>query len=129
MSAQVVTTIDPVNIALREEEYKDDLLTFAGAATVLAGCILARDSVSLKLVPYVIGGVANGNGIPKAVAAEDVVATGAGDKPVRAIIAGKVNRNRLIVNADGTGANITKAIEDQLRAESIVPVVVDQISS
>jgi hypothetical protein len=129
MSNITTTTIDYINIALANEVYKDDLLTFTGVATVLAGTILARDSVSLKLVPFVIGGVANGNGIPCAVLPTDVTSTGAGDVPVRAIIAGSVNRNRLVVNADGDGHNITKAIEDTLRARSIIPEVVDQISS
>jgi hypothetical protein len=122
-------TIEPIVVAIGNNVHRGEVLTFGSAATVLAGTILARDSVSLKLVPYVIGGATNQNGIPKAVTPVDVVATGAGDVPLRAIISGKVNKNRLIVNADGTGANITAAIEDQLRAYSIVPEQVDQVAS
>jgi hypothetical protein len=127
--AQVLTNVDFSNIALKQEEYSNELVTFGGAATLLAGCIMARDSVSFKLVPYVVGGSANQNGIPKAVLAEPLTATGAGDLPARAIVLGVVNRNRLIINADGTNANLTKPIEDQLRAFGITPVVVDQLAS
>lgn len=129
MAAQVLTNVDFSNIALKQEEYGNELVTFGGAATLLPGTIMARDSVSLKLVPYVVGGSTNQNGIPKAVLCEQLVATGAGDLPTRAIILGVVNRNRLIINADGTNANLTKAIEDQLRAFGITPVVVDQLAS
>ncbi len=125
----VTTTIDYVAVELRQVVYGDGLLKFAGVATVLAGTILARDTSDNTLIPYVIGGSTNGNGIPCAVLPNDVTSTGAGNIAIRAIISGSVNRNRLIVNADGTGVNITKQIEDQLRARSIVPEVVDQIAS
>lgn len=123
------TSIDIGSVALKEEQLRDELLTFAGAATVLAGTILARDSVSLKLVPYVKGGATNQNGIPKAVIGYDVVAAGAGDIPVRALEKGEVNKRRLIINADGNGTNIDNAVLDQLRAFGIMPVDVQQLSS
>lgn len=123
-----ITNVDIGSVALYDEELRDDLLTFTGAATRLAGTILARDSVSLKLVPYVIGGVTNENGIPKAVLTYEVIAAGAGDIPVRALVTGVVNKNRLIVAADGSGVNITKAILDQLRSYSIVAIDSLQLS-
>lgn len=125
----VTTTIDYNAIELRSVVYRDDLLKFTGVATVLAGCILARDTSDNTLVPYVIGGVANGNGIPCAVLPNDVTSIGAGNIAIRGIVSGSVNRVRLVVNADGNGSNITKQIEDQLRARSIVPEIVDQIAS
>ncbi len=129
MPAQVLTSINVGSVALGDEALRDELLTFGGAATVLAGTILARDSVSLKLVPYVKGGSTNQNGIPKAVVGYDVVAAGAVDVPVRAIVFGKVNKQRLIINADGTGANIDGAVLDQLRAFGITPQDVLQTSA
>lgn len=229
MATSVTNSVDYGNIALRNEEYRDDLLTFTGVATVLQGTLLARRAVALaitpsactgtgtgtitlatvvpgavvplvgsykltctaavsnggvfrlddpngqevmtgitmtpgaggttvvkaggmqftitdatdfvagdfftlpivadgKLVPYDPAG-AGGVQIPKCVLAADVTSTGAGDVVVRPIISGYVNKTRLIINADGTGANITKAIEEQLRAVSIIPVQVDQLSS
>jgi hypothetical protein len=125
------TTIDFGGVGLREIESMDGLLTLtSGPSTIKAGTILARDSVSLKFVPYAIGGSTNGNGIPKAVLLQDVVDAGTGthDVPVRPAIKGVVNRNRLIVFADGTGANLTTAIEDSLRAFGITPVAVQQLS-
>lgn len=120
--------IDLGAIALKNPEFRDDTFTAAGAKTFKAGTILARDSVSLKLVVYAIGGSTNQNGIPKAVLAHDLVAAGAGDLPVRAIISGVVNATRLVVDADGNATNVTKAILDLLRAFGIVPQDVLQTS-
>ncbi|HET7539997.1 MAG TPA: head decoration protein [Polyangiaceae bacterium] len=123
------TSIDQGFIGLGDNSFKDELVKFAGAATLLAGTIMARAVSDSTLIPYVIGGSSDGNGVPCAVIAEPLTATGAGNLPFRAIISGSVNRNRLVVNADGNGSNITKAIEDQLRARAIIPEVVDQIAS
>lgn len=123
-----ITNIDRGNVAYADAHYEDDLLTFGGAATVVAGTILARDSTSLKLVPFVKGGVTNENGIPKAVAVGDVEAAGAGDEFIRALVAGKVKKERLIIDADGDGSNVDAAVLDQLRAYGITPVSTDQLS-
>lgn len=113
---------------LADATFRDDLLTFGGAGTVLAGTILARDSVSLKLVPFVKGGSTNQNGIPKVIITYDVVATGAGDVPVRAGVSGKYRKEKLIINADGTGANIDAAVLDQLRDYNLVPQDVTELN-
>lgn len=126
MAAVTSTTIDLGTLGLEGEEYRDDLITFAGAATLLAGTIMARDSVSLKLVPYVKGGATNQNGIPKAVLTYPVTAAGAGDVPGRAIVKGVVDKSRLIINADGNGTNIDNAVLDQLRNYGITPIDVLQ---
>lgn len=123
-----VTDCDLGSAVLQDAQYRDDLLTFAGAGTVVAGTILARDSVSGNLVPYVIGGVTNENGIPKTILTYDVTATGAGDVPVRAAISGQFRKERLVVDADGDDSNITKAILDQLRDYGFVPLDVDELA-
>lgn len=123
------TAVDQGFIALGDNEFRDESVKFAGAATLLAGCIMARDTGDGTLVPFVIGGVAAGNGIPDSVLTEPLVATGAGNLPFRALISGRVNKSRLVVNADGNATNITGAIEATLRARNIVPVKVDQIAS
>jgi hypothetical protein len=129
MPTLVNTSINVGSVALGDEALRDELLTFAGAATVLAGTILARDSVSLKMVPFVKGGSTNQNGTPKGVVTYDVVAAGAGDVPCRVVEFGKVNKQRLIINADGTGVNVDTAVLDQLRAFGITPQDVLQTSS
>lgn len=123
-----VTNVDIGNVVLEGAVFRDELLTFAGAATVKAGTILARDSVSLKLVPFVKGGATNQNGIAKALATYDVVATGAGDVPIRAAVEGQFRKERLIINADGTGANVDNAVLDGLRDYGLTPVDVKQLA-
>jgi hypothetical protein len=111
-----------------KEQTRPELITFGGAATLLAGCILARDSVSLKLVPFVKGGATNQNGIPKAVLLYPVTAAGAGDVMSDALITGGVRKERLVINADGNDSNIDSAVIDQLRAFGITPVTTQQLA-
>ncbi len=111
-----------------KEQTRQELITFAGAATLLAGCILARDSVSLKLVIFVKGGSTNGNGIPKAVLLYPVTAAGAGDVVADALILGGVRKERLVINADGNDTNVDAAVIDQLRAFGITPVPTQQLA-
>lgn len=122
-----VTNVDLGSAVLQDAEFRDELLTFAGAGTVIEGTILARDSVSGNLVPYVIGGATNENGIPKAIVTYDVTATGAGNVPIRAAVAGSYRKERLVVDADGDDSNITSAILDQLRDYGLVAVNVSEL--
>ena len=128
MANLTITNVDSGNVILKDGEFRDDLLTFAGAATVLEGTILARDSVSLKLVPFVKGGVTNENGIPKAVLTYDVVAAGAGDESIRDMVSGSVRAERLIIDADGDASNVDAAVLDQLRDYSLVSIDVQELN-
>lgn len=128
MPNTTVENVDRGNVILQEAEFRDELLTFAGAGTVVEGTILARDSVSLKLVPFVKGGVTNENGIPKAIVTYDVVAEGAGDETIRAGVSGKYRKERLVIDADGDGSNVDAAVMDQLRDYGLVPVDVNEMN-
>jgi len=117
----------------------------AGAATVLeagglqftitdgATDFVVGDTATLtvaadgKMVPFAIAG-AGGAQIPLEVATYDVVATGAGDVPIRGMVSGSVRKERLIIDADGDGSNITDAILDQLRDFSIVSTDVQELN-
>ena len=57
----------------------------------------------------------------------DVVAAGAGDVPIQALISGEVRSNLLVIDADGDGTNITDAILDGLRDYGIIPVTVKEL--
>ena len=128
MANSTIENVDLGSIILQNGQFRDDLLTFAGAATVIEGTILARDSASLKLVPYVKGGVTNENGIPKAVLTYDVVAAGAGDEAVRDMVSGSVRAELLVIDADGDASNIDAAVLDQLRAYSLVSIDVQELN-
>lgn len=117
----------------------------AGAATVfeVAGLeftvtdgatdFIVGDSFTLttvadgKLVPYVVAG-AGGAQLPKAIVTFDVVAAGAGNEPIRAMITGVVRKERLIIDADGDGSNITDAILDLIRDFSLISVDVQELN-
>lgn len=128
MANSTITNVDLGSVILKDGEFRDDLLTFAGAGTVVEGTILARDSVSLKLVPFVKGGVTNENGIPKAVLTYDVTAAGAGDESIRDMVSGSVRAERLIIDADGDGSNVDAAVLDQLRDYSLVSIDVQELN-
>ncbi len=117
-----ITDNYPGSVAIGNEEFEDGLLTLAGPDDLKAGTILARDSVSLKYVLYVKGGSTNQNGIPKVVLTYPVSVAGAGDTKIRALVKGDVNFARLVIDADGTNANIDAAVMDQLRDYGITAV-------
>lgn len=122
------TTVDLASVQIGHGEYEDDQITFAGAATLLEGTILARDSVSGRLVPFVKGGSTNENGIPKAVLTYELTATGAGDLPARVSVKGTFRLQRLVIDADGDASNIDAAVKDQLRDYGLNAISVDDLS-
>lgn len=128
MANLTTTNNDLGTVLVGDAEFKDDLLTFTGADTYVEGTILARDSVSLKLIAFVKGGVANENGIPKAILTYDVVATGAGDIAIRAGVAGVFRKEKLVIDADGDDSNVDNAVTDQLRDYGLVPLNVDELN-
>ena len=128
MANITITNVDVGSVILQEGQFRDDLLTLGGAVTVLEGTILARDSVSLKLVPFVKGGVTNENGIPKAILTYEIITTGAGDVAIRDMVSGSVRAQRLIIDADGDASNIDAAVLDQLRDYSLVSIDVQELN-
>lgn len=123
-----ITNVDIGSVILEQGHSRDELLTFAGVATLLEGTILARDSVSLKLVPFVKGGVTNENGVPKAILTYPVTSTGAGDVPIRDMVSGSVRGSRLVIDADGDNSNVDAVVLDQLRDYALVTVDVQELN-
>lgn len=80
-----------------------------------------------KMTPFDPAGV-GGAQIPTAVLTYEVTATGAGTLAIRPLVTGQVNFDRLIIDADGDGDNITAAIVDQLRDFGIVAHPVRQLA-
>jgi hypothetical protein len=80
-----------------------------------------------KMVVYAIDGAA-GAQVPKSVITYDVVAAGAGNEPIRNMISGSLRKERLIIDADGDGSNITDAILDELRDYTLVSVNVNELN-
>lgn len=66
--------------------------------------------------------------IPTHVLTYEITVTGVGDVAIRAMVAGKVRKERLILDADGDGSNITDEILDKLRDIGIVPVNVTEVN-
>ena len=128
MPDPVVTNIDNSTVIVKDAEFRDELVTFVGADTFVEGTILARDSVSLNLVLFVKGGVANENGIPKAILTYDVVATGAGDILARAAMSGVFRKEKLVIDADGDASNVDNAVIDQLRDYGLIPLDVSELN-
>jgi len=120
MPDPIITNNKNFGVVVWEPVFENEKVTFAGAATLLAGTIMARDSVSGFLVPFVVGGVTNENGIPKAILKDALTATVAGDLPVRAIIAGRVRENQLIIDADQDNSNVNKGVLDDLRDYTMI---------
>lgn len=129
MATSIVTTNEPYgNIELHGGEFRDELLVFAATDTFVKGTILGRITASGKLAPFATG-ASNGSEVPVAVLTYDVSRVGAGDVAIRALEKGVVNKNRLVIDADGDGSNITNAILDQLRDMGIVALDVAELGA
>lgn len=129
MPDPTITNVDTGGPLYKDGEFRDDTLTFAGTDTFAAGTILARDSVSGKLVLFAKGGSTNGNGIPKAILTYEVSRTGAGDVAVRACVGGTFRKDKLIIDADGDDSNIDAAVLDQLRDYGIFAEDVTELNT
>lgn len=126
MANITITNVNTGSPVLLGGEFRDELLTLAGADTILAGTILARDSSTLKLVLFVKGGSTNGNGTPKVILPYEVVSTGAGDVAVRVATSGSYRKELLVIDADGDDSNIDGAVVDQLRDYALIPINVTE---
>ena len=115
-----ITNIDlgSVIVDVKQTDFEDGLLTFAGTDTFAAGTILARSTG--KFVLY------TGSNTAVAVLPYEVSLVGAGDVAVRAIVGGTVNKDRLVID---NGAPVTAAVTDALRDYGITPVSVAQLSN
>ncbi|MEY4510976.1 MAG: Bacteriophage lambda head decoration protein [Pseudomonadota bacterium] len=102
------------DLSLHGAQFRDELLAFTAPATVLRGTVLGRVTATGRLTPWSAAAF-DGSQVAVALVPSDVVATGAGDVAIRALIAGEVARSRLVIAADGNGNNITAALIDQLR--------------
>lgn len=99
-----------------------ETVTFAGTDSFVYGTILARDTSTNKLVLYVKGGSTNGNGIAHCIVAEDagIGRTGAGDVTNALVyVKGRVCREKLVIDADGTFTNIDNLVMGQLQVAGI----------
>lgn len=120
------TNIDIGVVMLGNNRYQDGVITFSAPGTLKAGTILARLSTG-KFVPFVKGGTANENGTPKAVLTYDITATAAGDKAARVAVSGEFRKERLIIAADRTNANVDSSVLDALRSYSMVALNVNEL--
>ncbi len=119
-----VTNLDYGELVVKQGNIETFVFTAAGAGTTLKGTILARDTVTFKMVAYVKGGATNGNGVANTVLMSDVVTTGAGDYNVRGMTDGVVRQDHLVIAADGDASNVDHVERDGLRDYNVDVMIV-----
>ena len=124
MPDPIITNNTTSGIVLWEPVYEDEVITSAGAATWLEGTLLGRITASGKMTAYESGNV-DGSEVPTMVLTEEVVFAGAGDKPCRPLVTGRVRRAKLVAFAVGA---ITVAEADLLRDFGIVSLTTNQLA-
>lgn len=102
-------------------------ITDAGTDFIVGDFFTLTVAADGDLVPFDPAGD-GGEQIPVAILTYEVVRTGAGDTPIRALIGGVVNSTRLIIDVDGDGSNVNNAVRDQLRHVGITPLDVEQLA-
>lgn len=127
MADPTITNLDLGHVFLEAGPARDDVLTFGGAATMVAGTLLGRATSTGKLVPWAPGGV-DDEDVPRYVLPYDVTAAGAGDEQVRIPLSGVVAFERLVDDATGDNSTITDAHRDALGANGFPVVNVKQLA-
>jgi len=79
------------------------------------------------LVPYAVAGT-NGAQVPRAVLCYPITVTSGGSVAADALVKGVVRKDRLIIDADGTGANVTDAVMDLLASTGITVLLNTDVS-
>jgi hypothetical protein len=123
MANLTITNVDTNGGIQERGRYQDILFTAAGAATYAENTILAVDSISKKAVVFAIGGSTNENGIPRGLLTEEITTTGAGDTPIRMMVGGVVEKDALVVDADGDASNVDQLVKDDMRDTALITVV------
>ena len=125
------TRNDPTRFPLANVIYDKKTFTVVSGQTYLEGTLLARDTSTNKYVVFVKGGSTNGNGVPAAVLASEVVATASGDRTEDLALSGRVRKSKLVIHADKALAdpsvNIDEAVMTQLRDMMIVALPVSNL--
>lgn len=124
-----ITNNDPHSVAIEGEEFEDGAINFAGADTLVAGTIIARNTSTLKYQIYVKGGTTDGDGTPVGVLTYEVAVTASGDEQIRPLVKGTVKEERLVIDADGDNSNVDATVRDLLRQTGIVPVSTKQLGN
>lgn len=123
-----ITNVDVGSVVLENGRFDDDTLTLAAPATAPEGLILARLTAGGGLVPFNASGN-DGSQIPRYVLTYSVEFAEAGTKPIRPLMGGSVVKERLIVGVAGeAGENITAAVVDGLKDQSILVRSADQLA-
>lgn len=113
MTSPTITNHDLNNGIIALNEFESTVLTSAGAATYLDNTLVAQDTSTLKLVPYVKGGSTNGNGVVYGILTNGFAAAGAGDTPVRVAVGPglRMVKDKCVIYADGDASNIDGAVK------------------
>jgi len=114
MGYPTVTNYDPHDGIRAVNHDEQGVITFAGAATVAKCTILGRITATGKYCYYSSGDSPAGSANIQGVSLNEVVATGAGDKPIGVMRNGTVDEDLLIIQGNDPGVGITDAIKDAL---------------
>lgn len=120
MATLTITNQNPTNGLIEVGRFESGLFTAAGAATFLNNTLVALDTSTLKYVPYVKGGVTNGNGVVYGVLTTGFTASGAGDTAVRVMINGQIAKTKTVIHADGDSSNIDGAVKLTAKDNGII---------
>lgn len=107
-----ITENDNGSVVRHLTSQEDGVVT--ASTDLLEGTLMARHSTSGVFLPYATSG-ADGVDAVKGVLTYFLDVPGAGNHAVTVMTGGRVNKNRLVIHADGNDSNITPAILDQLR--------------
>jgi hypothetical protein len=91
--------------------FEDQTFYSAGADTYLDNTLVALDTSTLNLVPYVKGGSTNGNGVVYGVMTKGITVGATSSTPIRVMVGGRMVKDKVVIHADGDASNIDNAVK------------------
>lgn len=129
MSNININNVDLGSVGLGYNNFRDDNLALAAQGVAREGLILARPTAGGALVPFNPSGE-DGSEVPRYVLTYNVDFAAAGTQPVRVLMDGMVDAQRLRVGVAGDpGVGITAAVVDALKDAKITALDSTQLSA
>jgi len=121
-----ITNNNTGSVGVLNLQYQDEIITMTAPVTLAAGTLLGRITTGGKMTAYT-SGATDGSEVAAMVLQDDLEFTGTGsvDIPCRPIVAGTVNRDKLV--AHGVGA-ITVPESEMLRDYGIVSLTATELT-
>ena len=121
--------MDAGALAVTVVEVGGFVITITDGATdfIVGDTFTLTVAASGDIVPFEKDGI-GGAQVPMYILTQALTSTGAGDVPMRLLVAGRVRENDLVIDSDGDNSNVDTTVVNQLRDFTMIPESTQQLA-